>query len=136
MPRTIGTRSPSGPTRVSPCGSRGAAVPGETKGTIVDVTSLASYRSGHWYVLQPEPAYPNIPVEGVRHARRPRLVPQQLQPAVPLSDEPSGDFLVGVAVCEGRGKAVPRRVERLVPRVPRGVLTSDLAPPVQVLVQH
>src|SRR2546422_1863575 len=52
MPRTIGTRSPSGPTRVSPCGSRGEAVPGETNGTIVDVTSLASRRSGHWYVLQ------------------------------------------------------------------------------------
>src|SRR2546427_13010064 len=94
MPRTIGTRSPSGPTRVSPCGSRGAAVPGETNGTIVDVTSLASRRSGHWYVLQSEPAYPNIPADGVRHALRAWLGPQQAQPAPSPGDKTSCDFFV------------------------------------------
>src|SRR5437867_13009990 len=101
MPRTIGTRSPSGPTRVSPCGSRGAAVSGETKGTIVDVTSLTSHWSGHWYVLQPEPAYPNIPADGVRHALGARLVPKQLLPAVALRDTPFFAFFVRLTVLEG-----------------------------------
>src|SRR2546427_7622455 len=136
MPRTIGTRSPSGPTRVSPCGSRGAAVPGETKGTIVDVTSLASRRSGHWYVLQSEPAYPNIPADGVRHALGAWLVPQQLQPAVALGDKPSCDFFGRVPGCEGRRETVPRGVEGLVPCVGRPVFASQLSSTGKGLVQR
>src|SRR5256712_10336965 len=136
MPRTIGTRSPSGPTRVYPCGWRGAAVRGETNGTIVDVTSLASRRSGHWYVLQSEPAYPNIPADGVRHALRAWLVPQQLQPAVALGDKPSCDLFVRVPVCEGRRETVPRGVERLVPCVGCRVLAPHPSLSVEGLVQH